>query len=74
MLKVDDATIDRYLAAPAAADYMKVSLSWLRKKTASQEIPHAKLGHRVVYDRKDLDAYIHSRKVAEAQSIRDRLL
>ena len=32
MLKDDDATVDRYLAAPGAADYMKVSLSWLRKK------------------------------------------
>ena len=64
MLKDDDAVVDRYLAAPGAADYMKVSLSWLRKKTASGELPHAKLGHRVVYDRNDLDRYIQSRKIA----------
>lgn len=73
-MKPLDTELNRYLAAPEAADYMKVSLSWLRKKTASGEIPHAKLGHRVVYDRKDLDHYIQSRKVAEAPSIRDHLL
>ena len=43
-----------------------MSLSWLRKKTAAGEIPHIKLGRRVVYDRKDLDEYMELRKVEAA--------
>ncbi len=64
---------DRYLAAPQAAEYMKVSLSWLRKKTATGELPHSKLGHRVVYDREDLDEYIQSRKIASFGGARTRV-
>ncbi|MHC4469527.1 MAG: helix-turn-helix domain-containing protein [Planctomycetota bacterium] len=63
---------DRYLTAPEAAAYMKVSLSWLRKKTASGELPHSKLGHRVVYDREDLDEYIRRCKVTAAWDKWDR--
>jgi len=53
---------DRYLTAPQAADYLKVSLSWIRKKTASGELPHVKLGSRVVYVRDDLDDFMERRR------------
>jgi excisionase family DNA binding protein len=57
---------DRYHDAAGAANYLKVSLSWLRKKTAAGEIPHIKLGRRVVYDRRDLDEYMAARKKEQA--------
>ena len=62
---------DRYLAPPSAADYTKMSLSWLRKRTAAGEIPHIKLGRRVVYDRLDLDDYMDRQKIATAWKGRD---
>ena len=62
---------DRYLAPPAAADYTKMSLSWLRKRTAAGEVPHIKLGRRVVYDRLDLDAYMEEQKKKTAWQKRD---
>ena len=62
---------DRYLNPPEGADYTKMSLSWLRKKTAAGEIPHIKLGRRVVYDRLDLDAYMKEQKITTAWAKRD---
>jgi predicted DNA-binding transcriptional regulator AlpA len=62
---------DRYLAPQAAADYAKMSLSWLRKRTAAGEVPHIKLGRRVVYDRLDLDAYMDEQKKRTAWKKRD---
>ena len=62
---------DRYLNPPEGADYTKMSLSWLRKKTAAGEIPHIKLGRRVVYDRLDLDAYMEEQKIKAAWAKRD---
>ena len=53
---------DRYLSPPEGAHYTKMSLSWLRKRTAAGEIPHIKLGRRVVYDRLDLDDYMEEQK------------
>jgi hypothetical protein len=61
--KPDASGVPRYLDAPAAAKYMCVSLSWLRKTTAKREVPHAKVGVRVIYDRLDLDAYLRARKI-----------
>ena len=62
---------DRYLSPREAAAYQKMSLSWIRKKTASGEIPHIKLGRRVVYDRLDLDEFLRQKKVETAWRQRD---
>jgi excisionase family DNA binding protein len=63
---------DRYMSAPEAAHYIRLSLSFLRKATMNGEIPHAKVGVRVVYDRLDLDRFIEQRKVATAWDVHDR--
>ena len=53
----------RYLNAQEAADYLRISVSWVRKATRSGELPHAKIGCRVIYDRTDLDEYVRQKKI-----------
>ena len=45
-----------------AADYLKVSLSKF-KKTIQKELPFIKLGRIVLFDKKDIDKYLESKKV-----------
>lgn len=45
-----------------AADYMKVCLSSF-KKNIQPNIPAIKIGRRVLFDVKDLDAYMEAHKV-----------
>lgn len=52
----------RYLDGAAAAEYLGLSLSKVRRMTALEELPHAKVGRRCIYDTKDLDAWIEERK------------
>ena len=54
----------RYLTPAEAAEYLRMSLSWVRKATRAGALPHAQLGWRLVYDRKDLDEFVRERKVA----------
>ena len=49
------------LDAAGAADYLNMSLGWVRLKTQSGELPHVQLGRRVRYRREDLDRYISER-------------
>ena len=44
-----------------AADYMKVCLSSF-KKNIQPEVPAIKIGRRVLFDQKDLDAYMEAHK------------
>ena len=44
-----------------AADYMKVCLSSF-KKNIKPEVPAIKIGRRVLFDVKDLDAYMEAHK------------
>lgn len=44
-----------------AADYMKVCLSSF-KKNIQPEVPAIKIGRRVLFDVKDLDAYMEAHK------------
>ena len=44
-----------------AADYMKICLSSF-KKNIQPEIPAIRIGRRVLFDVKDLDAYMESHK------------
>ena len=48
---------DDFLSAQEAADYLRMSLAWVRLKTSSGELPHIKLGTRVLYGRDDLRAF-----------------
>ena len=44
-----------------AADYMKVCLSSFKKNIQSK-VPAIKIGRRVLFDQKDLDAYMEAHK------------
>lgn len=58
--------LSRYLSPQEAADYLRMSLSWLRKATRAGKLPRITLGWRIVYDRVDLDAFVAERKQAAA--------
>jgi hypothetical protein len=49
--------VPEFMSAPEAADFLRMSLAWVRLKTAHGELPHHKIGVRVVYSRDDLRAY-----------------
>ena len=48
-----------------AADYMKICLSSF-KKNVQPEIPSVRIGRRVLFDVKDLDAYMEAHKAVGA--------
>ena len=62
----------RYLAPQEAADYLRMSLSWLRKATRRREVPAIPIGARIVYDRVDLDGYVDQLKRAAAWAAKSR--
>ena len=64
--------VGRYLTPAETAEYLRMSLSWVRKVTRAGALPHADLGWRIVYDREDLDEFVRQRKVAAAWDARDR--
>ena len=45
-----------------AADYLRMSLSKF-KKTTQKELPCIQLGRKVLFDKKDLDEYLESKKI-----------
>lgn len=49
-----------WLTAAEAAQYLRCSLSRVRKLTMTREIPHEKDGSRVVYHREALDGFIRA--------------
>jgi hypothetical protein len=55
----------RYLEAPEAAAYLRLSEGNLAKRRVQGGGPRfAKMGNRVVYDRVDLDAWLASFKIS----------
>lgn len=51
------------LNSSEAADYIKISLSWLAKSRLKGDgPPYAKIGRRVVYNREDLDQWLATRR------------
>jgi excisionase family DNA binding protein len=61
----------RYLSPQEAAEYLRMSLSWVRKATRAGKLPHIPLGWRIVYDRVDLDRLMEDLKRAAAWEVRD---
>lgn len=47
---------------PEAARYISMSKSWLEKAACRGEVPHVKLGRARVFLKKDLDAFLESKK------------
>ena len=55
-------TNDDFLSAQEAADYLRMSLAWVRLKTSSGELPHSKLGTRVIYERSELARWVREQQ------------
>ena len=53
----------RRIDARAAAPYLGVSVVSLRKLVRRREIPHIRIGRRVIFDVADLDRYLAGRRV-----------
>lgn len=52
-----------YLTVDEAAEFLRVSVSYLRKLTSARRIPFRKLGKRCVYARSELRAWADARRV-----------
>jgi excisionase family DNA binding protein len=53
----------RLLSQQAAAAYLGISYWTLRDLTFRGEVPHVKIGRRILVDRLDLDAYLDRAKI-----------
>lgn len=49
--------------------YLDLSVSALYKMTSTKEIPHAKRGKRLYFDKKDIDAWVLENKVTTSSDI-----
>lgn len=49
--------------------YLDLSVSALYKMTSTKEIPHAKRGKRLYFDKKDIDAWVLENKVTTTSDI-----
>ena len=52
-----------FLTVNEAADYLRVSVSYVRKLTCGRHIPFRKLGKRVLYDRGELRQWADAKRV-----------
>jgi excisionase family DNA binding protein len=53
----------RLLSQQEAAAYLGISYWTLRDLTFRGEVPHVKIGRRILVDRLDLDAYLDRAKI-----------
>lgn len=56
-------TAPRLLSQQEAAAYLGISYWTLRDLTFRGEVPHVKIGRRILVDRLDLDAYLDQAKI-----------
>ena len=54
---------DRLLTKDEAAKYLRISVTTLGRMIRQREIPHIKLGRRVLFKMSDIDKYLESKKV-----------
>jgi excisionase family DNA binding protein len=55
----------RLLSQQEAAVYLGISYWTLRDLTFRGEVPHVKIGRRILVDRLDLDAYLDRAKIRQ---------
>ena len=60
-----NAPAPRLLSQQEAAAYLGISYWTLRDLTFRGEVPHVKIGRRILVDRLDLDAYLDRVKIRE---------
>jgi excisionase family DNA binding protein len=61
-LEVRSAVPPRLLTVPQAASYLSASVWAVRSLAWSRELPHVRIGRRVLFDLRDLDRYIERSK------------
>ena len=55
---------EQFLTADEAADFLRVSRSWIFKLTSARAVPFIRMGRRVLFDRAELIAWAHERRVS----------
>ena len=53
----------RYFTADEVAGYIRSTVLTVRVKTSRREIPHIKIGRRVLYDRERIDQWLAEQAV-----------
>lgn len=61
-LETRSAVSPRLLTVPQAASYLSTSVWAIRSLAWSKEVPHVRVGRRVLFDLRDLDRYIERSK------------
>jgi excisionase family DNA binding protein len=67
-IKLENAPIPRLLPIKDAAKYLGATVWHVRSMVWARQIPHARLGKRIVIDRADLDCYVERIKVGASWS------
>jgi len=56
---------ESYLRVEGVSNYLKISKSMVYKMVNRREIPHVRIGTRLIFDRDDLDKWISSKSEIE---------
>lgn len=62
ILKKNSEDEDENFDVAGASHYLKMKTATIYAKVSSKELPHFKIGKRLVFSRKDLDAYCLQRR------------
>jgi excisionase family DNA binding protein len=62
-----DLPSENLLTIKEAAEYLRVSESWLYRQAAGRSVPHYRLGRSVRFSRQELDAWLRR---SQTQGIR----
>ena len=62
-MSIDATPASELLTIPEVADFLKVSVSLVRRLQQQRRIPFIKVGGSVRFERSDIDAYLKKRKV-----------
>lgn len=54
--------VSRHMDINQCAEYTGLSVPTIRKKISNREIPHGKVGGKLVFDRFEIDAWISSKR------------
>ncbi len=71
-MSVTTTTTTDHLTAREAADYLRMSLAWVRLRMTDGTLPHSRLGRRIVYSRSDLDRFVAEHRAPRPYRTRTR--
>jgi excisionase family DNA binding protein len=60
-------TSPRLLTVKTAAEYLSCTIWAVRSLAWNRAVPYLKIGNKILFDRKDLDAYIDAQKTGVAR-------